>query len=98
MERAAVLFVGCASLGQPTNNRFDANLGSEVRLTPSFLNPASSPGDGMWVMWTSQPLKVGSFSTATSALKSDAALIPRAMRASSASRLTLFLPNTFFFR
>ena len=37
-----------------------------MRFTPSRLNPASSPGVGIWVIWTSHPWSSSNFPMATS--------------------------------
>ena len=43
---------------------FEGKFGSLVRLTPNLLNPASSPGVGIWVIWISQLLSSFNFSIA----------------------------------
>ncbi len=57
--------VGSGRRRQGTKRFFVAKLGSLVRLTPRRLRPASSPGVGMWVMWTSQFLSSLSLSMAS---------------------------------
>jgi lipoprotein-anchoring transpeptidase ErfK/SrfK len=50
--------------GYAGNKFLVAKFGSLVKLTPSLISPASSPGEGMCVMWTSHPLNSSSLANA----------------------------------
>ena len=83
---------------QQINRSLVEKFGSLVRLTPSRRRPASSPGVGMCVIWTSQPRSSLSFSTAIWAAGFVAALILRAMRVSRRSKLSVFSLRTSVLR
>jgi len=73
-------------------------LGSLVRLTPRRLKPASSPGVGIWVTWTSQSRRSINFSIANWAAEFVVALMLSAISASIKSKLRVFSFSTYVLR